>query len=222
MRLPRWLIRFGFRLLYNELAWMYDVVSWAISLGQWRRWQRAAMPHLTGERVLEVAFGTGGLLIDLAEAGYCPFGLELSPYMMRIAKGKLGRKGLAVPLCRGRAQAMPFADGAFDSLAVTFPADFILEPTALIEMGRVLQPGGRLVIVPGGYLLSHNPVARFMGWLCVIAGRGGPQWAWEEYFYGTGMSVRCEEDPDRLSVAQVIVATKRIMGRCYGGHSGLS
>jgi len=108
------LIRFGFRLLYNELAWTYDWVSVAVSWGQWRRWQRAAIPRLTGPRVLEVAFGTGDLLADMATAGLAPFGLDLSPQMTRIAAGKLQRKGLRVPLCRGRAEQLPFRSAAFD------------------------------------------------------------------------------------------------------------
>ena len=64
MRLPRWLLRFGFRLLYNELAWTYDWVSRAVSLGQWRHWQRAVIPRLSGQRALEIAFGTGDLVVD--------------------------------------------------------------------------------------------------------------------------------------------------------------
>ncbi|MER3543218.1 MAG: hypothetical protein C4311_01115 [Chloroflexota bacterium] len=64
------LLRSAFRLLYNELAWTYDWVSQAVSLGQWRSWQRASLARLRGPRVLEVAHGTGDLLLDLAEAGF--------------------------------------------------------------------------------------------------------------------------------------------------------
>jgi len=145
MRLPRWLVRFGFRLLYNELAWTYDRVSRAVSLGQWRQWQRAVIPRLSGQRVLEIAFGTGDLLVDMTAVGYRPYGLDLSPYMVRLARAKLARKGMAAPLCQGRVQALPFANGLFDSVAITFPTDFICQPSALAEIGRVLAPGGRLV-----------------------------------------------------------------------------
>ena len=55
------LLRIGFHLLYNELAWSYDLVSWAVSLGQWRTWGRASLRYLLGPRVLEVAFGTGDI-----------------------------------------------------------------------------------------------------------------------------------------------------------------
>jgi ubiquinone/menaquinone biosynthesis C-methylase UbiE len=200
VKLSRWL----FRLLYNQLAWTYAWVSWVVSLGKWRHWQRAAIPRLTGKRVLEVTFGTGNLLIDLAQAGYCTYGLELSPYMIRIASRKLQRKGLAVPLFQGRVQTLPFADQTFDSIVTTFPTEFIYDPASLGEMNRVLQPNGRLVIVPGAHF--HDPLARlFIEWLYLITGQRGSA----RLFDGTGMTVRYEEDRDRISAVQVIVVTKK-------------
>jgi len=200
VKLSRWL----FRLLYNQLAWTYDGVSWVVSLGKWRHWQRAAIPRLTGKRVLEVAFGTGNLLIDLAQASYRPYGLELSSSMVRIASRKLQRRGLAVSLCRGRAQMLPFAHQTFDTIVATFPTEFIYDPVSLDEMNRVLRPSGTLVIVPGAYF--HNPLARFfVEWLYLITGQRGSA----RLFDGTGMSVRYEEDRDKISAVQVIVVTKK-------------
>ena len=46
------LVRFGFRLLYYELAWTYDLVSWLVSLGEWVRWHRAGLPFVQGPNVL--------------------------------------------------------------------------------------------------------------------------------------------------------------------------
>lgn len=204
MKLSRWL----FRLLYNQLAWTYDWVSWVVSLGKWRHWQWAAISRLTGKRVLEIAFGTGNLLIDLAQAGYCPYGLELSPYMVRIASRKLQRRGLAVPLCRGRVQMLPFAHQTFDTIVATFPTEFIYDPASLGEMDRVLRPSGKLVIIPGAYF--HNPLARFfIEWLYLITGQRASQPAWDGLLAGTGMSVKYEEDRDRISAVQVIVVTKK-------------
>ena len=48
------LVSFGFRLLYHELAWSYDLVAWLVSCGQWQNWGRAALPYLVGECVLGV------------------------------------------------------------------------------------------------------------------------------------------------------------------------
>src|SRR5260370_38001805 len=86
------LLRVCFSLLYNQLAWTYDGVSWLVSAGQWRNWQRSALPFLPGRPVLEVAHGTGNLLLDLASLGLEPIGLDLSPAMSRIASRKLKRR----------------------------------------------------------------------------------------------------------------------------------
>lgn len=205
----RWL----FQLLYNQLAWAYDGVSWVVSLGKWRHWQRAAIPRLKGRRVLEVAFGTGNLLIDLARAGYHTYGLELSPSMVRIARRKIKRRGLAILLCRGQAQMLPFAPESFDSVVVTFPTEFICDPASLGEMDRVLRPGGKLVLVPGARF--HNPLAHlFIQGLYLIAGQRGIRPVWEGLFDRIGMSVSCEEDRNTISAVQVVVATKREERAC--------
>ena len=172
--LRRRLLGFAFRLLYNELAWSYDLVSWLVSGGRWRSWQRAALPYLRGQRVLEIACGTGDLLLDLETAGYLPCGLDLSPHMLRIARRKLRRAGRTPRLCRARAQQLPFPDATFHSVAVTFPAPFIRAPSSLAEIGRVLVPGGRLVVVDGARLLARDPWSRFLGWLFAITGQGQP------------------------------------------------
>src|SRR3954453_16307386 len=122
-------LRFAFGLLYNQLAWTYDLVSWVVSAGQWRAWQRSALPFLPGRPVLEVAHGTGNLLLDLASLGLEPIGLDLSPAMSRLASAKLKRRlgsaPLPVPLLRGSVQALPFAGSSLSSVVSTFPTDFI-------------------------------------------------------------------------------------------------
>jgi len=154
------LVRFGFRLLYNELAWTYDAVAWLVSLGEWRRWQRTALTHLAappGARVLELAHGTGSLQLDLQATGYRTVGLDLSRAMGRLAQRKLRRRGLRAPLIRARAQALPFASGQFPAVISTFPTEFIVAPEALSEIYRVLAPGGRLVVVFSGVLTRGGP-----------------------------------------------------------------
>ncbi|MGH2522444.1 MAG: class I SAM-dependent methyltransferase, partial [Anaerolineales bacterium] len=138
----RWLLRLFFRLLYYEMAWTYDWVSWFVSRGQWRGWQRTALPYLRGRRVLEVAHGTGNLLLDMVALGFEPVGFDLSPAMSRITQRKLRAHNLAgrIPLGRGHVQALPFADGVFPSILSTFPTEFIVDPAAIAEFYRVLQP----------------------------------------------------------------------------------
>jgi len=169
------LLRLGFHLLYNELAWSYDRVSWVVSLGQWRTWGRASLRHLLGPCVLEVAFGTGDILVDLHAAGFTVYGLDLSPYMTAITHRKLQKAGITVPISSGAVQSLPFADGVFDSVVVTFPPSFIREEIALQELARVLRFGGRLVVVDRALLQRPILLARFIEWLYTITGQR-PQW----------------------------------------------
>ena len=167
-------LRLFFRLLYNEFAWAYDLVAWVVSLGQWKAWGRTALPYLRRERVLELAHGPGHLLVAMAERGLTPVGLDLSPYMGRLARLRLRRAGLTVPLVCARAQMLPFRDGSFPDIVTTFPAEFILDPATLWEAARVLQAGGRLVIVAWTRLSERDPLSRFIGWLYRVTGQGKP------------------------------------------------
>jgi ubiquinone/menaquinone biosynthesis C-methylase UbiE len=165
------LLRLGFHLLYNEFAWSYDLVGWVVSLGQWRAWGRASLPYLLGPRVLEVAFGTGDILVDLQAAGFTVYGLDLSPHMTAITHRKLQKAGVTVPISCGAVQSLPFTDGVFDSVVVTFPPSFIREEIALQELARVLRPGGRLVVVDRAWLQRPIFVARLIEWLYAITGQ---------------------------------------------------
>jgi ubiquinone/menaquinone biosynthesis C-methylase UbiE len=173
--LPRWLIRWGFHLLYNQLAWSYDGVAWAVSLGQWQEWGRAALPFLRGPLVLDLAHGTGNLLPALAAAGHQMVGYDLSPFMGRITRRKMARRGLRAPLARGRAQHLPFRSRAFNSVVSTFPAEFILHPRTLSEIRRVLVPEGVLVVVPVALPTDQNALTRLVGWLFTITGQRPPR-----------------------------------------------
>jgi ubiquinone/menaquinone biosynthesis C-methylase UbiE len=159
--------------LYNELVWAYDLASWLVSFGRWAGWRRRALDYLTGQRVLEVGFGTGELLAEMARQGLNVVGLELSSPMHGLTARKLARRGLTVPRVRGAVQAAPFADGQFDSIVSTFPAGYILEDVSLREIARLLRvpdpasgvAGGRLIVV--GMILRRESRlwTRAMGFL---------------------------------------------------------
>jgi ubiquinone/menaquinone biosynthesis C-methylase UbiE len=171
------LIRFGFRLLYNELAWTYDLVSKVVSLGQWRHWQCAGIPYLNlepGQSVLELAQGTGNVQIELLEAGYQPVGLDLSRSMGHFARRKLLRLGLPANLVRGNALRLPFGNRSFDAVFSTFPTDFFIRTETLSEVWRVLKPGGRFVVVINGLLTSRHVSARVIESLYRVTGQRGP------------------------------------------------
>ena len=136
-----------YRLLYNELAWAYDAVSWVVSLGRWGAWRRAALPFVRGNRILEVGFGTGALLPHLQRGRRHVVGIEPSAAMQRLTSAKLNSQGIQLPLVQGTVQRLPFADAAFDTIVSTFPASYVLDPRTHREFARCLRPGGRTVTV---------------------------------------------------------------------------
>ncbi len=167
-------LRFFFRVLYNELAFVYDLVAWVVSFGQWREWGRTALPHVHGKRVLELGHGPGHLLVALKQEGFDPVGLDVSPSMARQARARLRSAGLSVPLVRARAQALPFRDPSFDTVIATFPTDFILDPRTLQEVSRAMRPGARLVTVLGVRFEGEGMVPAFLTWLYRITGQDDP------------------------------------------------
>jgi ubiquinone/menaquinone biosynthesis C-methylase UbiE len=194
------------------MAFTYDLVSWSVSLGEWRSWQRAALNHLgvaRGVCILELAHGTANLQIDLKAAGYQSIGYDLSRAMGRIAQAKLRRHKIAPRLVRGYAQALPFVSGAFPVVVSTFPTDFIADPATLREIYRVLQPGGRLVIVPGARLTRGGLARRGIDAAYAATGQNRP---WpekvDERFETIGFQLTHLTEPCPRSIVHVLIAEK--------------
>lgn len=160
--------------LYHQLAWAYEIVAWLVSFGRWDAWRREALAHVVGNRLLEIGFGTGALL-TLAAERYTVVGVDPSREMHRVARRRLARHRLSVPCVRGLAQALPFFDGAFDTVVATFPTVYILAPETLKAVARVLAPDvdgqpGRFVITGLGSRSDHRAVQCAYG--SVLGGSG--------------------------------------------------
>ena len=132
--------------MFDGVAARYDRTNTVLSMAQDRRWRRLtreALDPRPGERVLDVAAGTGVSTEELARSGATAVGLDLSLGMLRA--GRLARP--AVPLVAGDALALPFAAGTFDAVTISFGLRNVVDVgTALAELARVTRPGGRLVV----------------------------------------------------------------------------
>lgn len=136
------------------------MISRIVSAGAWPAWRRSALPYIRGARVLEIGFGTGELLAEMAalhanQVVGQVVGLELSPEMQAVALCRMATEGRTVSRVQAPAAAMPFAAGSFDAVVATFPAPYILEPATLTECARVLDKGGRLVVA-GLWVRARN------------------------------------------------------------------
>jgi ubiquinone/menaquinone biosynthesis C-methylase UbiE len=204
-------LRFGFYLLYNPLAFTYDWVSAFVSRGQWRAWTRAAMPYIVGTRVLDIPAGTGNLLLDLRAAGYASIGVDVSAAMLQTTRAKFVRARLPAPILRARAQALPFAAGAFDSITLTFPPGFVREPRAWAELARVLADDGRVIWVDAARLLPRDVPSRALDRALDVVGGGGVPF--QEFarmvLARAGLDAHIEIVRDETSVVTIVLATKR-------------
>ncbi len=135
----------------------YDLVNRIITLGLDRRWREAAARaclESSPKRVLDLACGTGDLAIAIARRAGVDMevvGLDYSQPMLEMARRKAQRLR-QVALVHGDAASLPFTDGYFDCVGISFAFRNLtyrtpLARTALAGVLRVLKPGGRFVIV---------------------------------------------------------------------------
>ena len=157
----RWL-RFWNTVGYNALAPVYNALDW-LTFGMWWRLVRRALDYVPPSgRVLEVGFGPGKLHTRLAEQAETCAGLDLAWGMCRYTQRRLARAGLSSLITHGSVFALPYPDGAFDTVVSTFAFSGLPDGAeALAEIVRVTAVGGRVVLVDIGLPLDGNRVGRF-------------------------------------------------------------
>jgi ubiquinone/menaquinone biosynthesis C-methylase UbiE len=163
-----------FRLLYNQFAWAYDAIAQIVSLGMWYQWVNTALPFLVQGPVLELGFGTGKLMDELCHQGINIVGLDRSMYMARLAKSNLEKGGIIPKLINGSALNLPFCKHSFYRIASIFPSPYILESQTLMEMWRVLSPGGQIVIIPTAWIIGKSIRNKFSARLFQITHQAPP------------------------------------------------
>ncbi len=172
--LARFLNKF-FHLLYHQMAWGYDFVAAAVSLGRWNTWVELAIPSLHGPRVLELGYGPGHLQVQLYAAGLAAIGLDTSSQMSRQAYRRLKQRGYIPALSQGIAKNLPFPSDCFHQVVSTFPSEYIFQSETLKEIYRVLQPGGQAIIIPLAWITGRGLLDRAAAWLFHITGEA-PTW----------------------------------------------
>ena len=159
--------------MFDAIAGRYDLLNDLLSLGQVRLWRRA-VARITGarpgERVLDLAAGTGTSSLTFTATGADCVACDFSLGMLQAGKSRLdgpggargvwgggqppqargvqgGRPPGQLSFVAGDALRLPFRDGAFDAVTISFGLRNVADPGAgLAEMRRVTRPGGRLVV----------------------------------------------------------------------------
>ncbi|MEM7167756.1 MAG: bifunctional demethylmenaquinone methyltransferase/2-methoxy-6-polyprenyl-1,4-benzoquinol methylase UbiE [Planctomycetota bacterium] len=141
------------RTLFDRIAHRYDFLNHLLSFNMDKRWRRLAVEKLAvqdGKRYLDVCTGTGDLALELArlnkDKDITVIGSDFSVPMLQIGTDKCGEEGPR--LLAGDTSRLPFPDGTFAGISVGFGIRNVENLEAgLAEMQRVLEPGGRMVIL---------------------------------------------------------------------------
>jgi len=193
--------------MFEQLPRRYDEIATVLSFGQdprWRRFLVQALAPTAEDRVLDVATGTAGVALywtDRTDAEVV--GVDLTEQMLRRGRENVARRGRAdrISLLLGRGEQLPFPDATFDAVTFTYLLRYVDDPaTTLVELARVLKPGGALAslefAVPGnpawraawhGYTRGVLPVAGML--------TGGREWARVGNFLGPSISGHYQAHP---------------------------
>ena len=143
--------------MFDGVAERYDLTNDLLSLGQTRLWRRAvaqAVDARPGERVLDLAAGTGTSSVPFQQAGANVVACDFSLGMLEVGR----ERNPYLDFAAGDAMKLPFRDGVFDAVTISFGLRNVEDTTAgLRELRRVTKPGGRLLVCE----FSHPKFAPF-------------------------------------------------------------
>ena len=193
--------------LFAGLPSRYDRMGAVMSFGQDPRWRRALLDAIApqpGERVLDVATGTGMVALALAARGCEVVGLDQSEQMLAAAKAKRQlQPELAnrVSFIHGEAERLPFGDGSFDALSFTYLLRYVDDRAAtMTELARVVRPGGRIGMLEFG--VPGSPLLRALWRLYTRVGLpalgrlASPAWLEVGRFLGPNVEELYAHEPD--------------------------
>lgn len=140
--------------VFDRVAERYDLMNDLMSLGLHRAWKSFAVSIArprAGERVLDVATGSGDLALSLARK-VLPHGevwlTDVNRSMLQRGRDRVADRGLLAPAVQCDAERLPFPEAYFDCVTVAFGLrNMTHKEAALAEMQRVLKPGGRLLVL---------------------------------------------------------------------------
>ncbi len=147
-------------LIYSRIAKGYDFIIKVLPF--WKNWIIQAIPHIRGEKVLEVSFGTGLLLSQYADK-FETCGIDYNAKMVELAKKNLESKGIAANLIEGNVESLPYENESFDTVINTMA--FTGYPNSILamsELKRVLKTDGRLILVDINYPINMNFPGRLL------------------------------------------------------------
>ena len=132
--------------MFDHVAARYDLTNDVLSLGQDRAWRRATLAAVDarpGERVLDLAAGTGTSSESLRRSGATVIAADLSLGMLAVGRSRRPELSFVA----GDALHLPFADASFDAVTMSFGLRNVEDTAAaLVQLRRVTRPGGRLVV----------------------------------------------------------------------------
>jgi demethylmenaquinone methyltransferase/2-methoxy-6-polyprenyl-1,4-benzoquinol methylase len=155
--------------VFSSVAARYDLMNDLMSAGLHRLWKAFAVALAgvrEGERVLDVAAGSGDLALDFAKragAGGEVWLTDVNRAMLERGRDRLLDRGRPLPAVQCDAERLPFPSDYFDCVSVAFGLrNMTRKDAALAEMRRVLKPGGRLLVLE--FSRVWRPLAKAYDW----------------------------------------------------------